>query len=91
MAVFRNVAIAQIMKAVSTSETSANFYQTTESNIPEDSHLPIRPRENLEPHLGNRVAGIQDTRGVPDLWFEVLTAMSTKMAVLLLVAPCRLV
>jgi hypothetical protein len=27
------------MKAGSTSETSANFYQTTRRNIPEDSHL----------------------------------------------------
>jgi hypothetical protein len=28
------------MKAVSTSETSINFYQTTRRNIPEDSHFP---------------------------------------------------
>jgi hypothetical protein len=27
------------MEAVSTSETSVNFYQTTRRNIPEDSHL----------------------------------------------------
>jgi hypothetical protein len=29
--------IALMMKAVSTSETSANFYQTTQHNIPEHS------------------------------------------------------
>jgi hypothetical protein len=28
-----------MMEAVSTSETSANFYQTTQRNNPEDSHL----------------------------------------------------
>jgi hypothetical protein len=30
------------MDAVRTSETPVNFYQTTPSNIPEDSHLQIR-------------------------------------------------
>jgi hypothetical protein len=28
-----------MMEAVSTSETSVNFYETTRHNIPEDSHL----------------------------------------------------
>jgi hypothetical protein len=32
-------AIALMMEAVSSSETSVNFYQTTRRNIPEDSHL----------------------------------------------------
>jgi hypothetical protein len=32
--------IALIMEAVSTFETSVNLYQTTQRNIPEDSHLP---------------------------------------------------
>jgi hypothetical protein len=35
-------AIALIMEAVNTSETSANFYETTWRSIPEDSHL-VRP------------------------------------------------
>jgi hypothetical protein len=30
-----------MMEAVSTSETSVNFYQTTRRNIPEDSHLIV--------------------------------------------------
>jgi hypothetical protein len=33
------VPIALMMEAVSTSETLVNFYQTTECNNPEDSHL----------------------------------------------------
>jgi hypothetical protein len=33
--------IALMMEAVSTSETSVNFYKTTWCNIPEDSHLQI--------------------------------------------------
>jgi hypothetical protein len=33
------VVIALIMEAASTSETSANFYQATQCNNPEDSHL----------------------------------------------------
>jgi hypothetical protein len=30
-----------MMEAASTSETSVNFYKTTQHNIPEDSHLQI--------------------------------------------------
>jgi hypothetical protein len=30
---------AMMMEAASISETSVNFYQTTQRNIPEDSHL----------------------------------------------------
>jgi hypothetical protein len=42
---------ALIMKAVSTSETSANFYHTTRRNNPEDGHLHTRRRENLKSHI----------------------------------------
>jgi hypothetical protein len=42
-------AIALMIEAANTSETSVNFYQTTRRNIPEDSHH-IRRRENLKPH-----------------------------------------
>jgi hypothetical protein len=49
MAVFWVVA-PLIMEAVSTPETSENFYQTTRRNIPEDSHLHTRRRENLKFH-----------------------------------------
>jgi hypothetical protein len=45
--------IAMMMETVSTSETSVNFYQTTRRNIPEESHLYIRCRENLKTHLVN--------------------------------------
>jgi hypothetical protein len=40
--------IALMMEAASTSETSANFYQTTRHYNPEDSHLHTRRRENLK-------------------------------------------
>jgi hypothetical protein len=43
--------IALIIKALSASETTANLYQTTRLNIPEDSHLHTRRRENLRSHL----------------------------------------
>jgi hypothetical protein len=36
------------MEAASTSETSANFYQTTRRNNSEDSHLHTHRRENLQ-------------------------------------------
>jgi hypothetical protein len=32
---------AMVMEAISTSETSVNFYQTTRRSVPEDSHLYI--------------------------------------------------
>jgi hypothetical protein len=41
---------ALMMEPVSTFETTANFYETTRRNIPEDSHLPARSRENLKSH-----------------------------------------
>jgi hypothetical protein len=34
--------IALMMEAVSTSETSMNFYQTAQSSIPEDSSILLR-------------------------------------------------
>jgi hypothetical protein len=39
-----------MMEAVSTSETSVNFYHTTRRKIPEDSHLHIHRRENQKSH-----------------------------------------
>jgi hypothetical protein len=36
------------MEAVNTKETSLNFYETTRRNIPENSHLHTRRRENLK-------------------------------------------
>jgi hypothetical protein len=42
--------IAFMVAAVSTSEMSVNIYQTTRPNIPEDSHLHSRRRENLKSH-----------------------------------------
>jgi hypothetical protein len=42
------VLAASIIRAMSTSETSVNLYQTTRRNIPEDSHLHTRRRENLK-------------------------------------------
>jgi hypothetical protein len=39
------------MDAVSASETSVNFNQATRRNIPDDSHLHTRHRENLTFHL----------------------------------------
>jgi hypothetical protein len=39
-----------MMEAVSTSETSDNFYQTTRRNTPEHSRLHTRRHENLVSH-----------------------------------------
>jgi hypothetical protein len=39
---------ALMAEAVSTSETSFSIYQTTRRNIPEDTHLHTRSRENLK-------------------------------------------
>jgi hypothetical protein len=43
--------IALITEGASTSETSANFYQTTRRNNPKDSHLHTRRRENLKSRI----------------------------------------
>jgi hypothetical protein len=40
-----------VMEAVSMWETSVNFYEKTRRNIPEDSQLHTRRRENLKTHL----------------------------------------
>jgi hypothetical protein len=42
--------VAMMMEAVSTSETSVSFYQTTQRNIPEDSDRHTRRLENLKSH-----------------------------------------
>jgi hypothetical protein len=39
-----------MMEAVSTSETSVNFYETTRRNIAEGGHIHTRRRENLKSH-----------------------------------------
>jgi hypothetical protein len=46
---------ASIIRAIiaNTSGTSVNFYQTTRRNIPEESHLHTRRRENLKSHKEN--------------------------------------
>jgi hypothetical protein len=46
----RLIIIAQMIEAVCTSETSEYFYKSTRRNIPEDSHLDTRRRENLKSH-----------------------------------------
>jgi hypothetical protein len=38
------------MEAVSTSEMSVNFYETTHRSIPEYSHLQACPRQNVKCH-----------------------------------------
>jgi hypothetical protein len=43
--------IALMMEAARTSETLVNFYQTTRSYNPEDSHLRTHRRENLKSYL----------------------------------------
>jgi hypothetical protein len=40
-----------LVASIITSETSANFYQTTRCNNPEDSHLHTRRREKLKSHV----------------------------------------
>jgi hypothetical protein len=50
--------IALMIKAVNTSETSVNFYQTTRRNIPKDSHLHTRRREDLKFHLTGMLTGV---------------------------------
>jgi hypothetical protein len=40
-----------MMEAARTSETLANFYQTTRRYIPEDSHLLTHRRENLKSYF----------------------------------------
>jgi hypothetical protein len=74
------------MEAESTSETSVNFYQTTRATTQ-------KKRCNLfllfAPRFDGTVMG--HTKIHTEVGFEVLTAVSTKMAVFWVVAPCSLV
>jgi hypothetical protein len=45
------VIITLMMEAVSFYETSVNIYETKRCDIPEDSRLHTRRRENLKPHI----------------------------------------
>jgi hypothetical protein len=51
-------AVALMMEAARTSETSVNFYQTTRRYNPEDSHRHTRRRENLKSILVNTDRGV---------------------------------
>jgi hypothetical protein len=71
-----------MMEAASTSETSANFYQTTRRNNPHDSHLHTRRRENLKSRLKichdrflSQLLEIQLFFSIisPSIWTEVQT------------------
>jgi hypothetical protein len=50
VSVFWLTSSSLMMEEVRFSETSANIYRTTWRNIPEDSHLHTRRRENLKYH-----------------------------------------
>jgi hypothetical protein len=43
--------IVLMMEAARSSETLVNFYQTTRSYNPEDSHLRTHRRENLKSYI----------------------------------------
>jgi hypothetical protein len=69
---------ALMMEAVSTSETSVNFYETTRSNIPEDSHL--HPPDDTWVNMEQRWNNID--RGKPEnsennCYRETLTTTNT--------------
>jgi hypothetical protein len=53
MVVFWDAAFALKIEAVITCETSLKHHQTTRRNIPEDSQLHTRRRENLKSHPAN--------------------------------------
>jgi len=40
-----------MMEAVSTSETSVNFYDIARHSMPEDSHIHTHRRQNLKSHF----------------------------------------
>jgi hypothetical protein len=44
-------------QGVNTSETSVGLCETTRRNIPEDGHIHIRHRENLQSHIVDIVVG----------------------------------
>jgi hypothetical protein len=44
------VLTALVLEAASISKTSANLYQNTQRNNPENTHVHTRRRENLKPH-----------------------------------------
>jgi hypothetical protein len=50
-AYYLHLIITLMMEAAGSSEMSVYFYQTTQYNIPEDSHLHTRRYENLISHL----------------------------------------
>jgi hypothetical protein len=62
--------ISLIMKAVSTSETSVNFYETTRRNILLDSLLHTRHSENLKCHNEDKVGGTHSTHGKDEKFMQ---------------------
>jgi hypothetical protein len=58
--------VALMVEAVSTSETSVNFYETTRRNIPEDLHPFVRQRIEDSIEIDLREVGCDDGR-----WMEL--------------------
>jgi hypothetical protein len=58
-----SIIIALMMEAVSASETSVNFYETTRRNLPEDSHLHsfIYLTSNSFTWLNNKIGHLRAT------------------------------
>jgi hypothetical protein len=52
--------VSLMIEAVSTPETSVSIYQVTRRNIPKDSHLHTRRRENLKSQGNERSVSIKD-------------------------------
>jgi hypothetical protein len=46
--------IALLIEVVSISETSVNFYETAQRNVPENYHIHTRGSENVKSHVLKR-------------------------------------
>jgi hypothetical protein len=58
-----------MMEAASISETSVNFYRTTQRNNPEDIHLHTRRLENLKSH-GSTIHNNELERTWEKAWWD---------------------
>jgi hypothetical protein len=70
--------VALMMEAVSSSETSVTFYQTTRPNILQDNHLHTCRLENLKSHHGETNCRIFVVANVPEISVSCVAGDGTR-------------
>jgi hypothetical protein len=77
--VLARASIKMAVLAASTSETSINFYQTTQRNNPEDSHLLLKSYGHNLINTGYKISWKSDPEYIPPAELTDTVNLSTRI------------